>query len=378
MKIIVIGAGLSGAAMAGALARRGVQVTVLDAAPSAATSASSIPAGLMAPHVSKDNNLTSQLIRLGIAYTLSEVQRLLREGIDWQVCGAHYTSLKASPAEKLYPLWQANATWIKPAALVHAWLAQPGITFIGNSKVQRIVHHRPDASSAAHWQVFDASGRCLAQASHIVIATASASVQFAPLELHPVAGQVIYGAWTSAWQQTSPQRGGLHHAVNGNGHFIPAVTGDANNANVTLPSAFWLSGSTYEHDALETDISPQSMQVNCDRLAQLLPACAALLHTEAQSNRLSTWVGTRCTTRDRMPAVGEVRLPDQTNLIKNLGLYTLTGMGSRGLSFAALCADYLAGQIMGEPSSLPSALQKAIHPARLQKVLWQNLPKRTS
>jgi len=38
-----------------------------------------------------------------------------------------------------------------------------------------------------------------------------------------------------------------------------------------------------------------------------------------------------------------------------------TGMGSRGLSFAALCAELLAAQLHGEPLPVESQLAKAIN-----------------
>ena len=385
--------------MASALAQRGAEVTVLDLASIPAAGASSLSAGLMAPHISKDDNLTSQLVRLGLTLTTSECQRLLRAGVDWKVCGALHIPFKLGQRDDQPAVWHAEAAWVKPAALVRAWLAQPGICFKGGVIVERVSCVTPQnspnspnspnsslASPLSHpanspvWQVFDTAGQCVAQASAIVIAASVASSLLAGLELHAVAGQIITGSWSSEWQSTSaqhnspesgnqkfmelkpkdPEHTGTeradvnHHALNGHGHFIPAVAG------ATGEPEFWLSGSTYEHGSAQSGISDEGLQANCQRLALLLPAAALLLEQAQQANSLQAWAGVRCTTRDRLPAAGPVEpraLP---------GLYVSVGMGSRGLSFAAVCGQLVAEQIMGHTCSLPEALQQALRPARLK------------
>ena len=388
MKVIVIGAGLSGAAVASALAQRGAEVTVLDLASAPAAGASSLPAGLMAPYISKDDNLTSQLVRLGLALTTTECQRLLRAGVDWQVCGALQIPFKQTQGDDQPAVWHANAAWVKPEALVRAWLAQPSISFKGGMSVQRVTcdaaqnsptssnlldppHSRfLHAASPPVWRAFDAADQCVAEASALVVAASVGSSLLAGLELHAVAGQIITGLWSSEWQSASSQRTNPdqwgqnqretepaalnHHALNGHGHFIPAVAGAAGKPD------FWLSGSTYEHGSTPSGITDQGIKANCHRLALLLPAAVLLLEQEQQAKRLRAWAGLRCTTRDRLPAAGSV---DPSALP---GLYASVGMGSRGLSFAAICGQLVAEQIMGHTCSLPEGLQHALRPARLK------------
>src|SRR6478609_4339953 len=86
MRAVVIGAGLAGAAVAASLARRGWQAEVLDAADAPAAGASSLPAGLLAPHQSLDDNLLSRLTREGVRLTLLQCAALLGPG-DWEACG---------------------------------------------------------------------------------------------------------------------------------------------------------------------------------------------------------------------------------------------------------------------------------------------------
>lgn len=368
---------------------------MLDAASVPAAGASSLPAGLMAPHVSKDDGIASQLVRLGIARTSFECERLLRRGVDWEVCGALYKPFKAGKEA----MWHPEAAWVKPAALVRAWLAAPGIEFVGNARVERIVN--AGTGYAAEWRVFGQGlGQILAQASgetsgdpscakttwlgtatSIVLAAATGTCSIMqssqplatqPPALHAVAGQVIFGPWATDWARAtkyrdSPVRSRLpasalepaeqsYPAVNGNGHFIPYIAADAGDAN-----PFWLSGSTYEHGVNQPSVTPAGLKANSERLAQLLPATAPLLAAAAQSGQLKAWAGERCTTADRLPAAGAL---DNTALP---GLYVCAGMGSRGLSFAALCGEYVAQCILGDTTSLPPAIKKALEPGRLMQ-----------
>jgi tRNA 5-methylaminomethyl-2-thiouridine biosynthesis bifunctional protein len=66
------------------------------------------------------------------------------------------------------------------------------------------------------------------------------------------------------------------------------------------------------------------------------------------------WSGTRCVTHDRLPLVGPLEASPSS------GLWICTGMGSRGLSLAALCAELLAAYIHSEPLPLEHTLSKSL------------------
>ncbi len=55
-----------------------------------------------------------------------------------------------------------NAGWVRPARLVAAWLATPGVSFAGGQPVARIVPH------GQRWRLLDAAGRLLAEADRVV------------------------------------------------------------------------------------------------------------------------------------------------------------------------------------------------------------------
>jgi tRNA 5-methylaminomethyl-2-thiouridine biosynthesis bifunctional protein len=386
MNTIVIGAGLAGAAVAHALAECGCSVTVLDAQLAAASSSpsSGLPVALTAPHHSPDHkapSVISQLSQLGLAATVRFARTLLAEGQDWQPCGALQRAGKLGPQAR----WFADAAWVKPAALVAAWLAHPRITLRTHARVAQL---QRAATSPALWQAKDASGALLAEAQVVVMANAyGAQALLAGLQhadgspllpafaldkaadgpLHQVAGQVVYGPWTPEWQalwpRLLPELPSLNPtatatpatqpcAINGNGHFIPAIPWQDGH--------IWLSGSTYEHDAPHTpQVTPQGVAANLLRLQQLIPAAANLLAAQHQAGLVQGWAGTRCTTRDRLPLVGEVSAAHAP------GLYVCTAMGSRGLSFAAVCAQHLAANMVGQTGSLlPALLAQAVNAQR--------------
>jgi tRNA 5-methylaminomethyl-2-thiouridine biosynthesis bifunctional protein len=382
MRVVVIGAGLAGAATAHALAARGCEVTVLEASSAASGTApsSGLPVALMAPHHSPNDNATSQLSRLGITATMQAARTLLVEGQDWQLCGALQRAGKLGPQAR----WSDEAAWVKPAALVTAWLAHPRITLRAGVRVHSLhlasttldsltlslsKGSQEPRQAQSVWQALNAQGTLLAEVDAVVLANAYQakallgniqSIRSAArgLPLHQVAGQVIYGPWTPQWQALWPQllpELGEHTntiapcAINGNGHFIPAIPWHK--------GPIWLSGSTYEHDAVSPQITEQGISTNLQRLQQLIPAAAQLLAQQHSAGHLQAWAGERCTTRDRLPLVGASRAAP--------GLYVCTAMGSRGLSFAAVCGQHLAAMItQAHDSPLPEPVCQAIDASR--------------
>ncbi|MGJ7544215.1 FAD-dependent 5-carboxymethylaminomethyl-2-thiouridine(34) oxidoreductase MnmC [Variovorax sp. LT1R16] len=360
-RCVVIGAGLAGAAVAASLARRGWQVEVLERADRAAAGASGLPVGMIAPHVSSDDALLSRLTRAGIRATWQQLEDLLVEGRDWRASGV-VERRPAVPTPRLPPgwtpagpnlswhadagrlaaaglpadaaaLWHGRAGWVKPAALVAAWLAQPGIRLRTAVDVARL------APSAPGWQLFDAENRLVAEADRVVVAAGFDSLGFAPaLPLQAVRGQVAWGASPAPLAATP---------VNGDGHLIPQVPGADG-------SWHWLSGATYERGSTDTTPREADHAANRAQLERLHPATAAALGSTF--DQAAPWAGIRCASADRRPLVGPLE--------ERPGLWVCTALGSRGLSFAALCAELLAAQWHGEPLPLSNALAKALSTQR--------------
>ncbi|WP_225783222.1 FAD-dependent 5-carboxymethylaminomethyl-2-thiouridine(34) oxidoreductase MnmC [Xenophilus sp. Marseille-Q4582] len=367
----VVGAGLAGAAVAASLARRGWQVTVLDAAAVPATGASGAPAGVLAPHVSPDDALLSRLTRAGARATWQEVQRLLAEGRDWQRHGVlerrasaqalrlppgwgpgapHLSWVADAPALQAAALpagtpalWHAQGGWVRPARLVAAWLAQPGIRFEGDAAIARI------EEAGGVFTLMDGAGRVRAQAERVVLAGGASGRALAPgLPLQPVRGQLAWG----------PHPAGLDARalpavpLNGDGHLVPRLTDDAGRP-------CWLSGSTFEPGDDGSDLRPAGRAHNAERLARLHAPLAAALAPAFARGEVRDWAGVRCASADRRPLVGPLD-PARP------GLWACTALGSRGLSFAALAAELLAARWHGEPLPVPAAWARGMDTARLR------------
>ncbi len=361
-RCIVVGAGLAGAAAAASLARRGWQVTVLDAARTPAAGASALPAGLLAPHHSSDDTLLSRLSRSGVRITLQYAREFLPEGDDWRCTGV----LEHRPGSAMRPLrddsdaarawtcgadaarkaqaalgadepayWHQLAAWIRPAALVRAWLGEARVAWRGNARVARLA--RRDEG----WQLFDREGALLGQAELVVLAAAhdTAALLGGRLRLHPVRGQV-------SWAARRPGEALPPFPVNGHGHFIPQATVEG--------AAAWLCGSSYDRG--DADRSPRDAdhQANLARLRALLPQLAQQLAPAFGDGSVQAWTGVRCASADRRPCVGALET----------GLWVSTAMGSRGLTFAALCGELLAARLHGEPLPLEPRLAAALDSAR--------------
>jgi tRNA 5-methylaminomethyl-2-thiouridine biosynthesis bifunctional protein len=373
MKCIVIGAGLAGAACADALSRRGCQVSVL----SEGGGASTVPVGLLAAHLSSQDIELSVLSRIGVALTLSQARRLLREGVDWR--SGHLDQKLLFHREKnarllkgaaLLPDWYAasgaqvrhkQAAWIKPTALARAWLASPSI-HVQQASVASIKRSGP------LWQALDAKGQIIEVAQSIIIAAGAQAASLLagcgyPLVTDNVRGSVAIGAMPHEWPSDSPL------LINGHGHVIAGVADAAS-------GAFWLSGATYERDTALSEASQRaaSLQANQARLAKLLPPeLLPSISAQFESGQVQSWQGSRCTTSDRLPIVGELEA----------GLYVCTAMGSRGLSFSALCAEILAREIMPAHESLSerpvvaNALRGLLLPQRKTLILGPKLSNKT-
>lgn len=365
----VVGAGLAGAAVAASLARRGWHVLVLEAGPHPAAGASGLPAGVLAPHVSPDDALLSRLIRAGVRATWEQARTLLAEGTDWRPSGVlerrgaglarlpgdwsgggPNESWHASPEqlrEAALPadatgIWHARGGWVRPARLVETWLGQPGIRVRTGTRVARIeVSPRGPGS----WVLLDADGELLAEADRVVIAAGHHSAALAPaMPLQPVRGQLAWGRMAE----------GMHlppMPINGDGHLI---------AHVPDPGgALWLSGATFDRDDDdETGFRSEDTEANRQRLARLHPEAARQLAPLFERGELQAWAGVRCASSDRRPLVGPLS-PDAP-----AGPWVCTAMGSRGLSFAVLCAELLAARWHGEPLALPASQARALDAQR--------------
>lgn len=386
---VIIGSGLAGSLSARALAERGWQVSVIDREPTAASGASGNPQGLLYAKLS----YRAETLPLFNLAALQFAQRYYTE--FWQTlpeAGARCGLLQLALDDKQHQHCQSTLEslgqphslmrWLEPeAASAQAGVSLPvgGLYFPASGWIDpralcRWALNHPAISQINHstalelqqreslWQVLDAQGHPLATAPVIVVAAAEQSRHFAPfshLPLKPVRGQISYLSATPYSQQ-------LQLALCASGYLAPAHNGQH------------CLGATFNVHEMSDKERAEDHAANLEQLADLSPALTASLQPQSP---LKGRVAFRCTTPDYLPVVGpapdaDAWAQDYRQLARNArltpditpryqpGLYIHTGLGSRGLAYAPLCAEILACQLSGEPLPLQQSLVDALHPGR--------------
>ncbi|MEW6413957.1 MAG: bifunctional tRNA (5-methylaminomethyl-2-thiouridine)(34)-methyltransferase MnmD/FAD-dependent 5-carboxymethylaminomethyl-2-thiouridine(34) oxidoreductase MnmC [Pseudomonadota bacterium] len=355
--VAVVGAGVAGAAVAHALAQRGVAVSVLERADAPALAASGNPLGVFRPLLSRDDNRASRLTRAAFLHNLRAWAAL--DGVAWSRCGVLHLAKDADSAAKLqralgatlpppaFARWverdearqlahwpveapgvfYPHAGWVEPASLVRAWLAHPAISLATRCDVAAL-------HAAAHgWRLVDAAGRVLAEADAVVLANAFDIRTLLPSQswpLHAVRGQV-----------TRLPAGCL-----------PELTRVIAREGYVAPGTRPVVGATYEHDDLDTAPRAASDVANLARLDAILPGASARIGGGGVQGRAAL----RATLPDRLPLMGEID--------GLAGVAVAAGYASRGLVWAGLLGEALADRMTGQPLPLERALLRAIAPQR--------------
>ncbi len=373
---LVIGAGLAGSAVSERLARRGWRVTLLERHRQPAREASGNLAGIVRPLLSLDDNIASRFTRAAFLHSLRAWARLAPLP-RWAACGvlqiardaAHTEHQREVVATHAYPsdyvryLDRAEASalvgwplaeggwhfpgggWASPRSVCAALLA-------GSGDALETHYGRAAAALRRHaerWQAVDDSGRILAEAPVLILASGAGALWPADapaLPVRRVRGQVSH--------LPSGQLPDIRLALCREGYLTPAMDGLA------------CVGASYDFD---DDPLPraESHAGNLLRLAQMLPGAGGGI----DAARLDGRVGFRCVPPDRLPVVGalaealpadrEARLRDVPRLA---GAHALLGLASRGLTWAWLAAELLASRLEGEPLPVETDLADALDPAR--------------
>jgi tRNA 5-methylaminomethyl-2-thiouridine biosynthesis bifunctional protein len=401
----IVGAGIAGAACARQLALRGWQVTVLDAGAAPAAGASALPAGIFAPHTSSDDSLLSRITRAGQRCTLQWAQQLLQAGVDWEMTGvlerrqlatphdetaAHGDGQATAPARRTAherplawskdlaepaaawsleadadtlqalglpaatpALWHPHGGWLRPAALAHALLDHPGIRFVGGASVDAI----EALEGALQWSLRDAQGQEHAQADLVVLCAGphtpsiriNGQAPHAGQALQTIRGQVSWGVYPAG------QAPAVRHPVNGHGSWVPYFLSSAD------AQAAWVMGSSFERGQHQLPPTAEDAAAahadNGAKLQTLLPTGHrpdAAAFAQAQH-----WAQLRCASTDRLPLVGPL-LPATALPAGLLSPWVATAMGSRGLTWALLCAELLAARLHDEPLPVANPLALAL------------------
>lgn len=384
----IIGAGIAGCSTAAALAQRGWQITLIDRHAEPGLEASGNPQGILYPRLSLGNAALPRFALQALLHAYAWYAPYWNSGYPGARCGVlllpdgeqqreEFAALAARFAGTGLTRWLDGAAvracaniplaadralylpdsgWVAPQQVCRWLVDHPNIRFI-----QAEINHI-EQDEQQRWQL-SSQGQKIDAAPILVLANAVAVRHFPPtahLPLRVIRGQISFLPDT---ELTS-----LRTVLCGRGYLAPAADG-----HQTL-------GATYDPD--DSDLTPRlsDHHRNLDTLATTDTALRAPL----EASGVEMWqarVAQRCTTPDYMPLIGPAPQYDSvletyadlrrdarriiTQTGPNLpGLYIHCALGSRGLTYAPLGAEYLADLIEAQPPSLSLDLQQAIHPAR--------------
>ena len=360
--VAVIGAGVAGAGVAHALARHGVDVTLLERGEEAANAASGNPAAVIRPVVSSIDHIGSRLTRAAFIHNIAAWPGLGADVIR-SSCGVLHIAkdevsahkqkvaieinslpanfarwVEVSEASELANwtidqpgVYYPSAGWIVPSSLCNAWLRHPRIAMQYGCKVARI------EANEDRWKLYGEAGRLLLEADAVVLANAHEAISLVPEQDWPL--QSVRGQITRLPLGVLSQ---VNRVLAREGYLSPSPEGV-------------IVGATYEHDNPDTRPRKESDESNLARLESILPGAAANINVDTVKGRASF----RAVLPDRLPLLGPVN--------GRKGVYVAAGYASRGVVWAGLLGETLASMMLHEPLPLERDVIDAISPARFVK-----------
>jgi len=363
-QIAIIGGGIAGCTTAHALATRGFDVALFEAAGQLADDASGNKAAVVMPQISKiptERSLFSiaaflnaqkfynffsvefdlnwkqvGVVRLAAHRQLQSVVEVFEklqipEMIAQKVTQENGEQISGLPVPNdglYFPL----GGFMSPSLFCEAMASNEKIQIHLNTIVQSIEQKNNawilNTSQQEHQ--FDQVIICNSYSANKFLQT-----EFAPL--HKVRGQVVH---LPSQEKLTP----LKTVFCQSGYMTPESDGEH------------LIGASWDRGVDDRDLR---LEYQNDLLAQVKEWNPAV---EYDVNILYPGRASfRCTVPDRSPLVGDVPNgdgADYENLFMNVG------HGSHGVTNAPLCAEYLASTISGEPSPLNKAMENVLKPAR--------------
>jgi len=366
--IAIVGAGIAGCTLARNLADRGYPVTLIDAREPGAGASGNVQGALYAKLGVEFNDQTELALTclsfaqrfysnwrhqywhpsglLQLAHSPQEADRQGRflqrndypRDIFYPVSSKQASELSGVPTQA-GGLWFPGSGWLEPGNLCRALADHPLISTAFNVEVNRLLPNN------GKWRASLDEGTSIA-ADRVVICTGHLSPGLIPVKgrfrLKAIRGQVTH---LPSKALINPKA-----VICGNRYLNPALGDIA------------VTGATFDLRDNNPAPSVGSHDENIHELGSMLPSVFVGENGKPRGKDLNGRVAFRCTTHDYQPVAGPVFNGEDADLDN---LYLLTGLGSKGLTYAPLLAEYLADQLTGQPACLPANLTKRLETRRL-------------
>lgn len=374
--VAVVGAGLSGTAIARALAQRGFHIRLIEQE-SIAAHASGNPVGLYNVQLSKIPNPISRFSQLSLTYFLRELKThelntksgILRQDAvtarnDFEIAlnTSDYPSDFFESCDQGYYFPMCGI--LNPRKLCEARSMHPLIQII-KAKVSNVEKNENG------FNLIDENKQVITHCSQIVYATGSSQVLdrylshplLKTLPTKPVRGQVVFVKPNSESKTIS-------HTLQDAGYLTPL-------APEITDRSFHCIGATYHAKPVHENQSALDTNALLKEAGNKHPAFSTLTENDVLGIR----IGYRLSTPDKLPLIGPLVDPEKMKLLygkalrdgrvrdlpalnPEYGEWIFLGMSSRGITFSSYGAEILASLMCGEALPVEDDLWEHLHSAR--------------
>ena len=382
-KIVIIGDGIAGSCVAYALARRGLEPTLL--APNASRMKSStLPAAILAPQLLLADPLEKAFFYAAFSYA---VNHPAYKHAFAHKRGTEYLPSSPQDVQKFTDVLE-QFNWGEE------WLTRSGDGLIipkgGTVDPKKIFDNLTLNTTRLYadvarlerctdgWCMISETGETITQAQTVVLATgvqtpeilaASSLIGASASSQHP---SIRYRSGQLECIPASAVGGAAEHTLTYGGYLSAAISVTGFPGMRTVGSSYEKLAEAPSHPSEPTKEARQAI------LSQCTANTGAIFDANAE---MRSWTGVRATAPDHMPYVGPIpdwadlsaacqclaidrKLPLPRTPKMETGLYCLTALGSKGFQYGPLLGEYLAAMICGDPSPIPQILQPKLHPAR--------------
>lgn len=366
--IAIIGAGIAGCTLARNLAERGHPVTLVDThGPGAGASGNA--QGALYVKLGVEFNDQTELALTSLTFAQRFYDRWRSQ--YWHPTGllqlahspqeedrqARFLQRNDYPRDILQPvnreqasaisgvptqsggLWFPDSGWLEPGNLCKNLADHPLISTAFGVEVSRLL------PGNGQWHISTDGGSTIV-ADRVVICSGHVSPRLIPVSgrfrLKAIRGQVSH---LPAKALINPKT-----VICGNRYLNPALGDIA------------VTGATFDLRDDNPAPTSESHDENIRELNSMLPSVFNDEDGQPSGKDLGGRVAFRCTTHDYQPVAGPLFNGEDSWLES---LFLLTGLGSKGLTYAPLLAEYLADQLTGQPACLPANLARRLETRRL-------------